>query len=330
VLAIHTTCIRSVAAIQKSVEDQRTELDNHADTCVVGKNSALVRYNEDVGAANCQTVSAVVAYDNPTTGEVYMLTIHQAILIPKMKMNLLGVMQMRDNDIRVNDKPKHMVETRTEDHHCIVFPKLEDDIEPLHIPLSIHRVTSYFPTRKTSRQECENSEPHLRLDLTAESPPWEPDTDRFQNQEEAMLGSRGHLLVRPTKWDDKRIITAIHTNHSHENPDYLFGEALYTIKALTSTKRGYAIGPEKLAKNWEIGLSAAKRTLEATTQSGVRTILNPTLSRRFRTNDRQLRYQRIAHDVFTDTLESNVESWFRQTGMYKYLLPNLDESEFTP
>jgi hypothetical protein len=92
-----------------------------------------------------------------------MLTIHQAILIPKMKMNLLGVMQMRDNDIRVNDEPKHMVENPTEDHHCIVISKLEDDIEPLCIPLSIHRVTSYFPTRKPSRQEYENSEPHLRL-----------------------------------------------------------------------------------------------------------------------------------------------------------------------
>jgi hypothetical protein len=89
-----------------------------------------------------------------------------------------------------------------------------------------------------------------------------------------MLGSRGQLLDRPTKLDDKRIITAIHTNHSHENPDCLFGEALYTIKALTSTK--YAIGPEKLAKHWGIGLSAAKRTLEAMTQSGVRTIFNPT------------------------------------------------------
>jgi transposase len=40
--------------------------------------------------------------------------------------------------------------------------------------------------------------------------------------------------------------------------------------------------------------------------------LNPILSRRFRTNDRQLRYRRIAHDVFTDIAESNVQSWFRQ------------------
>ena len=36
------------------------------------------------------------------------------------------------------------------------------------------------------------------------------------------------------------------------------------------------------------------------------------MSRRFRTNDRQLRYRRIAHDLFTDTLEATVPSWFRQ------------------
>ena len=38
------------------------------------------------------TVSAVVAYDNPETGVLYMLVIHQAILIPRMKVNLTSPM----------------------------------------------------------------------------------------------------------------------------------------------------------------------------------------------------------------------------------------------
>jgi hypothetical protein len=37
-----------------------------------------------------------------------------------------------------------------------------------------------------------------------------------------------------------------------------------------------------------------------------------TLSRRFRTNDRQLRYRRIPHEVYTDTMKANTVSWFRQ------------------
>jgi hypothetical protein len=39
-----------------------------------------------------------------------------------------------------------------------------------------------------------------------------------------------------------------------------------------------------------------------TTQCGVRTCLNPTLSRRYPTNDRMLRYPRLPHPLFTDTM----------------------------
>jgi hypothetical protein len=72
------------------------------------------------------------------------------------------------------------------------------------------------------------------------------------------------------------------------------------------------IGPKLLAKRWKIGLDAAKRTLRATTHSTVRTTLHPTLSRRFRTNDQQMRYRRISHEVYTDTMKANTVSWFRQ------------------
>ena len=40
-------------------------------------------------------------------------------------------------------------------------------------------------------------------------------------------------------------------------------------------------------------------------------ILHPTLSRHFRTNNRQLRYCRLSHDMFTDMLEARTRSWFR-------------------
>ena len=56
----------------------------------------------------------------------------------------------------------------------------------------------------------------------------------------------------------------------------------------------------------------AKRTVDATTQRGVQSVLNPTTTCRYRTNDRQLRYRRLSHDMFTDTLEASVRSWFRQ------------------
>jgi hypothetical protein len=88
VSSVRIRLIGTVAAIQEEVDDQRTELDNNADTCVVGEDTALIihdferpvrvfGYDDDVGpASNCKTVSAVVAYDHPETGEVYMIVIH--------------------------------------------------------------------------------------------------------------------------------------------------------------------------------------------------------------------------------------------------------------
>jgi hypothetical protein len=84
------------------------------------------------------------------------------------------------------------------------------------------------------------------------------------------------------------------------------------VAALTTKNRGRMIGARTLAKNCGIGLRQAQNTIDATTQNGIRTTLQPTLSRRFRTNDRQLRYRRLSHEMFTDTLEARIASWFRQ------------------
>ena len=55
--------------------------------------------------------------------------------------------------------------------------------------------------------------------------------------------------------------------------------------------------------------------MDAITQCGVRSVLNPTMTRRYRTNDQKLRYRQLSHDIFTDMLEASVCLWFRQ---YQY------------
>ena len=57
-----------------------------------------------------------------------------------------------------------------------------------------------------------------------------------------------------------------------------------------------------LESKWGVGLEAARCTLEFTTQRGLRTVLRLSLSHRFLTNEQQLRYRRLQHDVFGDTL----------------------------
>ena len=57
-------------------------------------------------AKSMKTVSAALAYDDPETGEVLILVLHQAISIPHMDNNLLSTFQLRLNDVMVNDVPK--------------------------------------------------------------------------------------------------------------------------------------------------------------------------------------------------------------------------------
>ena len=71
------------------------------------------------------------------------------------------------------------------------------------------------------------------------------------------------------------------------------GQILHVHRQITNTgacntEAQSRIEPAKLARKWGIGLEAAKRTIHMTTQRGICTILHPSLSRRFRTNDRQL------------------------------------------
>ena len=319
--------------------ENRTELDSHADTCVVGPNTSLIihdfqrpvrvhGYDEKVSERNsCRTVGAVLAYDDPRSNETYYLVVNQAIEIESLKMNLLGTMQVRDNDVYVNEEPKHMARNPTDEHHCLKL--MRNDGTPLVIPLSINGVTSYFPTRKPTVQEWENADDDHRLDLTSESPEWDPQTDRFEKAEEAVVDAQGNVIEKAIDWTGKMIIAVLNTFHEEHQPQpfedlevALIANVRVSptkptasekrIAALVSGKRGRAISARTLSKNWNIGLQAAERTIEVTAQRGLRTVLHPTLLRRFRTNDRQLRYRRLAHDMFTDTLISKIPSWIRR------------------
>jgi hypothetical protein len=63
-----------------------------------------------------------------------------------------------------------------------------------------------------------------------------------------------------------------------------------------------------LANNWGIGLEAAKRTRLVTTQRGIRIMIHPSLIKRYKKNDRHLRYRRLPVTMYTDTMFSTILS----------------------
>ncbi len=86
-----------------SIGETTLELDTPTDTCVLGCDALiLLNYNRPVivegydpslGTKTYATVSRVLAYDDPVTGEVYHLVINQAVHIPHLDHHLLCPMQ---------------------------------------------------------------------------------------------------------------------------------------------------------------------------------------------------------------------------------------------
>jgi len=320
--------------------ETRTELDSHADTHVVGRNAMVVHRHgrfvnvfgykgeSDEDPSRLEVVDAAVAHET-LDGETIILMLNQALEQPTLEHNLLCLMQMRMNDVQVEEKPKFQCKNPTERDHAIT---LMDEGEPLIIPLSLAGITSYFPTRKPTLEELQSADNIRRFDLSYDTPEWNPHDESYQRMEASMTDHNGSI-VEATK-RDRRLMScnftkeqaksfadrtskcsAVLTDISNTLCDDSFLQALkdnVQVSSVTSTKRKSGITPEQLARNWRIGLETAKRTLEVTTQRGIRTVANPSLSRRFRTNDRQLRYRRIAGTVFTDTMMSSVTSHHRK------------------
>jgi hypothetical protein len=94
----------------------RSDLDSHADTCVVGKNALIFNdfdcevtvsgYDPSGETKSLRTVSAALGYVIPESGQNVLLIVHQAISLPTLNNNLLITMQMRLHDVVVNETPQ--------------------------------------------------------------------------------------------------------------------------------------------------------------------------------------------------------------------------------
>jgi hypothetical protein len=109
-------------------------------------------------------------------------------------------------------------------------------------------------------------------------------------------------------------LTADHADVTEDNNFYQVLSSMVQISSAESSPNELSlnghiclrkiapIDPLTLAAWWMISPDRAKRTVVMTTQGGVQTCLNPTLSCCFPTNDRMLRYKQLPHTVFTDTM----------------------------
>ena len=314
------------------------ELDSHADTCVLGCDALILQdymrpvrvqgYDPSLGTVQYNTVSGALAYDHPTTGETYHLIVNQAIHIPHLDHHLLCPMQCRVNDVTVNETPKFLAQDLTEHTHALTVQDPDNPVQTVILPLALRGVTSLLNVRTPSLDDW-NSGHFKRLHLTSETLTWDPTTSHFADQEASMTDYAGTIIPRNAssgggeriRHGDAYVISSfcsLSTDPVIVTDNDNFHIALSALVQVSSTetifngnvrsRKAPHIDPLTLSARWMITPARAQRTVANTTQRGVRTCLDPTLSRRFPTNDRMMRYTRLMHTVFSDTMFASTVS----------------------
>ena len=334
------------------------DLDSHADTCVLGMNALIIETpyptrtavvsfaDPSVGTVTKNILSGAFKYTTPDTGKHYILIVHQAIHIETMEHSLLCPMQLRENDIILDECPKSMIENPTEVNHSLL---VVTETNHLRIPLRLRGVTSTIYVTKPTVQDLDRYE---QIELTNRDLLWNPQNPDFAANENSFLDAFGEFISpgdQLNRRKSNRFLNSVNNqtitkgvinslqevNNASDRStlilneiepalnDFHFSTMLndnHFISAVSGVQTGTRKGlsPELLASRWKISLKQAKDTIDATTQRAVRNISNPALSRRFKTNDRMLRYNRVPHTVFTDTLHSTVKSKRQNTHAQVY------------
>jgi hypothetical protein len=148
-------------------------------------------------------------------------------------------------------------------------------------------------------------------------------TTLFEEQETAMTDYSGNIISNDAVRGPSQtlIINELHSlttdmaDMTHEHNFHQVLASHVVISSVDASLNGHVrsrksapIDFKTLAARWMVSPDCAKRTVQLTTQRGVRTCLNPTLARRFPTNDRMLRYKRLPHTTFTDTMFAGTSS----------------------
>ena len=225
-------------------------------------------------------------------------------------------MQIRMNDVELNDTPKFLTKNPISKTHAI--SGLDQDDHEYIIPFTLCSVTSYIPTCKPSREEFDTCP---RIDLTCELPEWDPHSETFKQQEGALLDNKWLVHDAPTpveRGQSRRFISTLDTSETttlfpHEDdPVHDLGAALadnINVSSIHTAKdRRPKLNALDLAQRWGISIEKAWQTIVKTTQHDLQSVLHPMLSQWYRTNDCQFWYRCLPVDLYTDTLESRTAS----------------------
>ena len=226
-----------------------------------------------------------------------------------MPYSLLCPNQLRHNGLIVNDTPKAFDHTSS---HSIILPgKLE-------LPLKIRGVLSYLQTRRPTDEELKRCE-HFELTSPESWGPYDLNLNQDDESCTSPLGPQSIATITRSPIElnvdpNSRIINCVQVgalmhepSPSHEADVIAHDEQCRGLQAINTATRHSVITKEILAQRWFTGLESAGRTLQATTQDGMRFVEGP-LERRLRTSQAHMRFPSLIMTLCSDTLFSQVRS----------------------
>jgi hypothetical protein len=270
-----------------SIYETTLELDSHANTCVLGRDAfiildhnrpvSIVGYDESLGTKTYQTVSGIVAYDDPQTGRTLYLIINQDIHLPHLDHHLLCPMQCCVNDMTVNNLPKFLAADPTDQMHALTWTNPDNPLQPVIRPLILRGVMLLLNVRSVTMDEF-NSHDYLRLHLTSETLTWDPTTDLYEKQENAMVDYSGNIVRDAAVRGPKLILNelwSLTTDLADLTLDCNFHQVLtahVVLSSVNASQSGYVqllktapIDFMTLAGRWMIAPDCAKKTVQWTT-----------------------------------------------------------------
>ena len=320
------------------------ELDSHADTCVAGANTLMIGddgrkvnvtgFLDELNAGKDIPIATVATmWTDPKDGQQYILIIHEALYFGNRLPNtLLNPNQMRANGLQVHDVPRQF---DSQSDHAIIAPK-----EGVRIPLSLTGVVSGFSAVRPTI-EMVHANPHI--ELTSNSP-WAPQSTAMADRERHVATTKHTPSVMMTpEWNTTRLVGAVssfkdQTRDTNQEIDDLADRLIASVnivahdiqgdgcvaadfdesdnecqeqqrfvKAVITDERSSVLTPAILSKRWGIGLTTAKRTMQVTTQAGIRNVLAPG-ERKVRQRLNHLNFPNLKGTFYTDTMFSKVKS----------------------
>jgi hypothetical protein len=177
--------------------------------------------------------------------------------------------------------------------HALTIKDPDHPAQMVIFPLALQGVTVLLIVRASFLDEW-NNDAFRWLHLTSESLTWDPTTTLNEEQEAAMIDYSGHVVTTTCPMRGQvnnlviNLLSSLTTNQADVTDDNNLYHVLAShiqISSIETSLNGHVcscrtgpIDTQTLAAYWMISLERAKRTVVMTTQRGVRTCLNPTLS----------------------------------------------------